>query len=121
MHRFFKQKVDFLTQKSFFIAHDPIETCCITKDEIKIRTIYLVYTLSVRIVLDNLRDLVPFVQLKNVKIPYIEEASARTFTKSSTPPWVFFHDFYIIQTCNKFLTKHRIYFMKALMTKDEIF
>ena len=46
---------------------------------------------------DALRDLIPFVQSKNVKnthggvILLIKlQASAYNFTKSNTPPWVFF-------------------------------
>ena len=47
---------------------------------------------------DVLRNLVPFVQFKNVKnthggVVLVNECLACNFTKSNTPPWVFFHIF----------------------------
>ena len=43
---------------------------------------------------DALRDLLPLVQFKKREKTPIEECSACIFTKSNSPPWVFFHVFF---------------------------
>ena len=46
---------------------------------------------------DALRDLLPLVQFKKREKTPIEECSACIFTKSNSPPLVFFHVFLIVQ------------------------
>ena len=78
--------------------------------EISFNVLFMVF-----VIWDTLRDLVPFVQYKNV-IDTISKVESCNLTKSSTPLWgFFFHVFKILQmvpTCAKHvLTKHLTAFL----------